>query len=147
MAVLFIAYCCVSSEVRFGCFTGVRGVPRPGAGCLFPLKRPKGKGVRALPFGNPHPGIGDYQIAPLPRSGKGRWRPLAAIGEKGNTSKNRLFLFENTLRGGVFRHFAQFCRKNLSYQLKCEKFSCLHLQFRKRGAILKSQMQTGAKPL
>ncbi len=69
------------------------------------LKRPKGKGVRALPFGNPHPGIGDYQIAPLPRSGKGRWRPMTAIGEKGSTSKNRLSLFENTLRGGIFSPF------------------------------------------
>ena len=35
--------------------------------------------VRPLPFGNLTPGVsGDYQIAPLPRSGKGRWRPLAA---------------------------------------------------------------------
>ena len=45
----------------------------------IPLKRPNGKGVRALPFGNPHPGVGDYQIAPLPQSGKGRWRPVAAV--------------------------------------------------------------------
>ena len=35
--------------------------------------------VRPLPFGNLTLGVsGDYQIAPLPRSGKGRWRPLAA---------------------------------------------------------------------
>ena len=126
-----------------------------GEGFRFPsplekpltLKRPKGEGLRPLPFGNPHPGIGDYQIAPLPRSGKGRWRPLAAIGEKGSTSKNRLSLFENTHREGIFRHFAQFCRKNLSYQPKCEKFPCPRLQLRKRSAILKAQMQTGAKPL
>ena len=45
----------------------------------IPLKRPNGKGVRALPFGNPLPGVGDYQIAPLPQSGKGRWRPVAAV--------------------------------------------------------------------
>ena len=126
-----------------------------GEGFRFPsplknpltLKRPKGEGLRPLPFGNPHPGIGDYQIAPLPRSGKGRWRPMAAIGEKGSTSKNRLFLFENTLRGGIFRHFAQFCRKNLSNLLKCKKFPCPRLQPRERDAILKPSMQTGAKPL
>ena len=126
-----------------------------GEGFRFPsplknpltLKRPKGEGSRPLPFGNPHPGRGDYQIAPLPRSGKGRWRPMAAIGEKGNTSKNRLSLFENTHRGCIFRHFAQFCRKNLSYQPKCEKFPCPRLQLRKRSAILKTQMQTGTKPL
>ena len=47
---------------------------------LFPLKRPNGEGLRPLPFGNPHPeGFGDYQIAPLPRCGKGRCRPLAAV--------------------------------------------------------------------
>ena len=111
-----------------------------GEGFRFPsplknpltLKRPKGEGLRPLPFGNPHPGIGDYQIAPLPRSGKGRWRPLAAIGEKGSTSKNRLSLFETPLRGGIFRHFAQFCRKNLSYQPKCKKFPCPRLQLRKQ---------------
>ena len=90
-----------------------------GEGFRFPsplkkpltLKRPKGKGVRALPFGNPHPGIGDYQIAPLPQSGKGRWRPLAAIGEKGSTSKNRLSVFENTLRGGIFAISPNFAAK------------------------------------
>ena len=126
-----------------------------GEGFRFPsplknpltLKRPKGEGLRPLPFGNPHPGRGDYQIAPLPRSGKGRWRPMAAIGETGNTSKNRLSLFENTHRGGIFRHFAQNSCKYLLYLPKCEKFSCGRLPFRKRGAILKSQMQTGAKPL
>ena len=57
-----------------------------GEGFRFPsplkkpltLKRPKGRAA-ALPFGNLTPGVsGDYQIAPLPRSGKGRWRPLAA---------------------------------------------------------------------
>ena len=32
------------------------------------------------PLWKPHPGVsGDYQIAPLPQSGKGRWRPLAAV--------------------------------------------------------------------
>ena len=72
LTVTFPARCVLAAS------QGGRGVPRPGAGCLFPLKRPKGKGVRALPFGNPHPGRGDYQIAPLPQSGKGRWRPVAA---------------------------------------------------------------------
>ena len=52
-----------------------------------------------LPFGKPHPGVGDYQIAPLPRSGKGRWRPMAAVGEKEVAFENRLSLFGNTLRG------------------------------------------------
>ena len=112
---------------------------------LFPLKRPKGRAATP-PLWKPPPGEGDYQIAPLPQSGKGRWRPMAAIGEKGSTSKNRLFLFENTLRGGIFRHFAQFCRKNLSYQPKCKKFPCPRLQLRKRSAILKTQVQTGTNP-
>ena len=31
-----------------------------------------------LPLWKHPPGLGDYQIAPLPRSGKGRWRPRAA---------------------------------------------------------------------
>ena len=59
-----------------------------GEGFRFPsplknpltLKRPKGEGLRPLPFGNPYPrGFGDCQIAPLPQSGKGRWRPRAAV--------------------------------------------------------------------
>ena len=75
------------------------------------LKRPKGEGLRPLPFGNPHPGIGDYQIAPLPRSGKGRWRPRAAIGEKGSTSKNRLSLFEPPSGEGFFAISPNFAAK------------------------------------
>ena len=31
------------------------------------------------PLWKPHPGGGDYQIAPLPLCGKGRWRPRAAV--------------------------------------------------------------------
>ena len=90
-----------------------------GEGFRFPsplkkpltLKRPKGKGVRALPFGNPHPGISDYQIAPLPRSGKGRRRPMAAIGEKGSTSKNRPSLFEPPSWEGFFAISPNFAAK------------------------------------
>ena len=57
-----------------------------GEGFRFPsplknpltLKRPKGRGC-APPLWKPHPRrVGDYQIAPLPRSGKGGWRPRAA---------------------------------------------------------------------
>ena len=59
-----------------------------GEGFRFPsplknphsLKRPKGEGLRPLPFWKPPPrGSCDYQIAPLPHCGKGRWRPLAAV--------------------------------------------------------------------
>ena len=78
-----------------------------GEGFRFPsplknpltLKRPNGEGLLPLPFGKPHPGVSDYQIAPLPRSGKGRWRPMAAVGEKEVAFENRLSLFGNTLRG------------------------------------------------
>ena len=45
----------------------------------FPLKRPKGRGCDPSPLETSPWGGGDYQIAPLPRSGKGRWRPLAAV--------------------------------------------------------------------
>ena len=47
---------------------------------LFPLKRPKREGGGPPSLETPSGGFGDYQIAPLPRSGKGRWRPLAAVG-------------------------------------------------------------------
>ena len=53
----------------------------------FPLENPpslsdqRGRAA-ALPLWKHPPGVGDYQIAPLPRSGKGRWRPLAAVDMK-----------------------------------------------------------------
>ena len=46
---------------------------------LFPLKRPKGRGCDPSPLETPPGVLCDYQIAPLPLRGKGRWRPLAAI--------------------------------------------------------------------
>ena len=48
MAVLFIAYCYVSSEVRFGCFTGGQGSSAPRRGVSFPLETTKREG-RARP--------------------------------------------------------------------------------------------------
>ena len=39
---------------------------------------PTAFGLCALPLWKHPPGLGDYQIAPLPRRGKGRWRPRAA---------------------------------------------------------------------
>ena len=58
-----------------------------GEGFRFPsplknpltLKRPKGRGRDPSPLETPPGGLCDYQIAPLPLRGKGRWRPLAAI--------------------------------------------------------------------
>ena len=58
-----------------------------GEGFRFPsplkkpltLKRPKREGCGPPSLETPSGGLGDYQIAPLPRSGKGRWRPKAAI--------------------------------------------------------------------
>ena len=49
---------------------------------LLSLKRPKREGCGPPSLETPSGGVGDYQIAPLPRSGKGRWRPLAAGGIK-----------------------------------------------------------------
>ena len=45
---------------------------------LFPLKRPKREGDGPPSLETPSGG-GDYQIAPLPHCGKGRWRPRAAV--------------------------------------------------------------------
>ena len=58
---------------------------------LFPLKRPKGRGGDPSPLETPPWGLGDYQIAPLPQSGKGRWRPLAAGGIKRGTDSHGRF--------------------------------------------------------
>ena len=53
-----------------------------GGGRVFPrfvssLNDQRGRAA-ALPLWKHPPGVGDYQIAPLPQSGKGRRRPLAA---------------------------------------------------------------------
>ena len=51
----------------------------------FPLENPlslsdqRGRAAALPLWKHPPGGGGDYQIAPLPRSGKGRWRPLAAV--------------------------------------------------------------------
>ena len=58
-----------------------------GKGFRFPfplenppsLKRPKREGRGPPSLETPSGGRSDYQIEPLPRSGKGRWRPRAAI--------------------------------------------------------------------
>ena len=55
---------------------------------LFPLKRPKGRGYDPSPLETSPGVLGDYQIAPLPRSGKGRWRPRAAGGIKRGTDSH-----------------------------------------------------------
>ena len=59
----------------------------------FPLENPpslsdqRGRAA-ALPLWKHPPGVGDYQIAPLPQSGKGRWRPLAAVDMKRGTDSH-----------------------------------------------------------
>ena len=55
----------------------------------FPLENPpslsdqRGRAAALPLWKHPPGGVGDYQIAPLPRGGKGRWRPLAAVDMKG----------------------------------------------------------------
>ena len=63
-------------------------IPRAQSARGNPHPRARRRGIPASLFGNTHPGVGDYQIAPLPRSGKGRWRPLAAGGVKRGTDSH-----------------------------------------------------------
>ena len=67
-----------------------------GEGFRFPsplknplsLKRPKREGCGPPSLETSSGGLGDYQIAPLPQSGKGRWRPRAAGGIKRGTDSH-----------------------------------------------------------